>query len=122
MKHLLIGCAVLALAGIAYANPTKFPAAALVLTAGNQSQQLFALNGCNGYLFISNGLEAANEGGIAAAEPVFVTLVQGDSATAGGGTSTFEISPGVNQYLIAKGAQASWVAATTGHKIGAFCQ
>lgn len=119
MRRLLLILAALAVSPLALANPTSIPTANLTLTAGGAPQTLVAAGTCNGILWVNNALEAANEGAVGP-EPVFVTLL--GSAASGGGGPSIQISPGVIQPLLPQGNAVSWVAATTGHKINAFCQ
>ena len=119
MRRVLLLLAALAVSPLAAANPTSIASANLTLVAGGTAQALVAAGKCNGTLYVSNGDTATNQGGIMAAEPIFVNFV--GTAAAGGGDGTMEIVSGI-QAIPAFGVAVSWVAATTGHKISAFCE
>lgn len=119
MRRILLVLAALAVSPLAAANPTSIATANLTLGSGGTAQALVTAGKCVGTLYISNGDTATNQGGIMTAEPIFFSLV--DTAAAGGGNGSLELVTGV-LAVPTFGAAVSWVAATTGHKISAFCE
>lgn len=102
-------------------STTAVPSANLTLTAGGTSQALMPAGACPNLIYIGNAQEAANQGGIGAAEPIFVNLTGGPAA-AGGDSNSIEISSGTLQPFVAQTTGISWIATTTGHKISVVCE
>jgi len=91
----------------------------LTLTTGGVASTLSAAPTTARSCFIQN--PSTNTGqGIATAESIWVNYVT--TATAASGGSSFEIVPGGNITTPQTTLAVSWIAATTGHKIGAVCQ
>ena len=97
------------------------PSSNLTLVTGGASQTLAAANVCPNFIYINNATSTAGEGGIAAAESIWVNIT-GDTSTSTGGGSSIEIAPGVTQPFVAQTVAITWIAATTGHKINAVCE
>lgn len=102
-------------------TPATVPSGNLTLTAGNTSQTLAAANLCPNFIYISNGLSAADEGGIAATEPVWVNLTSSAAVASPGGAS-IPVYPGVTQPFVAQSTAITWIATTISHKISAVCE
>lgn len=97
------------------------PSSNLTLVAAGVSQTLIAANACPNFVTIENSTTAAAQGGIAAAESVWVRRTSGNSIMTGGSGST-EIASGVRQSFLASTVAMTWIAATIGHKINAWCE
>ena len=72
-----------------------------------------------GSCLIVNGLTAADQGGIGAAEAIWVNVL-GAATTSAGGTSV-PIQAGGNMVIYPATNAISWNAATTWHKISGYC-
>lgn len=101
------------------------PTANLTLTTGGVSQVLApAASGgsttCQNFVYVSNASTSGGEGGVGP-ESIYVNIT-GSAATSSGGDHTVEIPPGVVKAFYAQTTAITWIAPTTGHKIGAVCQ
>ena len=91
----------------------------LTLASGGAASTLSASTTTARSCLIQNPSTATGQG-IATAETIWVNYVT--TATAASGGSSFEVVSGGNITTPQTTLAVSWIAATTGHKIGAVCQ